>query len=274
MTGRRAPPARPTTPTDPTLQLRPPPRKHRFPIRSYGPGAAADIRERTTSTEALHHAASTSVASQTLEAVDNSDLLRIVEQGENRTMWSDGRAVESDPTWGFYIMVTDYSQTARNNLDQAMENLLRVQHRHLKVDADPPDVYANEAYCRLKFDVVLNQEALDGASDDRVRECFRAHIRGLELCADPNEFMPPSRNYACLVLDSEKIDMLVNLSFQEDDIQEFFTFRACKLKAVDIFWERPETSRSSYRGVRELGINSLSRTYLLLESERLDEVEQ
>jgi hypothetical protein len=68
--------------------------------------------------------------------------------------------------------------------------------------------------------------------------------------------------------------MLVNLDFQEDDIQEFFTFRACKLKAIDIFWERPETTRSSYRGVRDLGIHSLSRTYLLLESERLNEVGQ
>lgn len=274
MTGRRAPPARPTTLTDHTLQSRPAPYKHRFPIRSYEPGAAVDIRERTTSTEALRYAASTSLASQTLEAVDNSDLLKVVEQWENCSMWSDGRVVESDPTWGFYIMVTDYSQTVMNNLDQAMENLLRVQHRHLKVDADPPGVFANEAYRRLKFDVITDQEALNGASGDRVRECFRAHVRGLELWDDPSEFMPPSRNYACLVLDGEKIEMLANLSFQEDDVQEFFTFRACKLKAIDIFWERPETTRSSYRGVRELGINSLSRTYMLLESERLNEVEQ
>ncbi|GAI74120.1 unnamed protein product [marine sediment metagenome] len=51
------------------------------------------------------------------------------------------------------------------------------------------------------------------------------------------------------------IEMLVNLAFEEDDIEEFFTFRACKLKAIDIFWERPETTRSSYCGVRDLGIN-------------------
>lgn len=150
-------------------------------------------------------------------------------------MWSDGRAVESDPTWRFYIFVTTYSQTATNDLDQAVKHLLNVQHRHLKADADPPDVFANEAYHRLKFDVVTDQEALDSASDDRVRECFRAHVRSLELWDDPNEFMPPSRNFACLVLDDKKIQMLVNLSFQEDDIQEFFTFRACKLKATDIF---------------------------------------
>lgn len=274
MTGRRAPVARPTTPPDPSLRSRPPPYKHRYPQRSYGPGVAEDIRECTTSTETLRHLASTSPASQTLEAVDHNDLLKVIEQWENCSMWSDGRAVESDPTWGFYIMVTDYSQTAQNSLDQAMENLLRVQHRHLNADAHPPDVYADELYRRLKFDVVMDQEALDGASDDRVRECFRAHLRGLELWDDPEEFMPPSRNYVCLVLDADKIEMLVNLSFQEDDSQEFFTFRACKLKAIDILWERPETTRSSYRGVRDLAINSLSRTYLVLEYERLNEVEQ
>lgn len=144
----------------------------------------------------------------------------------------------------------------------------------MKVDADHPDVFANESYRRLRFDVIMDQEALNGASDDRVREFFRAHVRGVELWDDPNEFMPPFRNYTCLILDSEKIETLMNLSFQEDDVQEFFTFWACKLKAIDIFWERPETSRSFYRGVRELGINLLSRTYLLLESERLNVVEQ
>ena len=150
-------------------------------------------------------------------------------------MWSDGGAIKSDPTWRFYIVVTDYNQTTMNNVDKAMENLLRLQHRYLKAVPDPPDVFANEAYRRLKFGVIMDQEALYGASDDRVRECFRAHARGHELWDDPNEFMPPSRNYACLVLNDEKITILGNLSFQEDDVQEFFTFKACKLKAIDIF---------------------------------------
>ena len=55
-------------------------------------------KEMTISIETLRHAASTSVASQTLEAVEHSDLLEVVEQWENCSMWSDGRAVESDPT--------------------------------------------------------------------------------------------------------------------------------------------------------------------------------
>jgi len=42
MTGRHAPPPRPTTPTDPTLTLRPVPRKKDFPVRSFGPGTAID----------------------------------------------------------------------------------------------------------------------------------------------------------------------------------------------------------------------------------------
>ena len=257
MTGRRAPQARPTTPTDPTLKSRPPPRQRRFPLRSYGPGAAADILQQTTATQALHHLASSSAASQTLEAKDNSDLLARVEKWEKCSLWEDGRSVKPDPTWGFYVIVTDYSRTAKDNIDRAMENLLRVQQ--LGASADLPDVYADEAYRRLKFDVVEDQDALGGASHDRVRECFRAHIRSLELWDDIDQFPPPPRNYVCLIMDVSKIEMLANLNFH--DARSLST---CKLQAVDIFWERPETTTSSYRGVRELAIDTLLRTYLLL----------
>jgi hypothetical protein len=274
MTGRRAFPSRPITPTDPTLESRPPPRKCRFPLRSYGPGAAADIRQTTTATQELRHLANSSAASQTLEAEDNSDLLQRIEKWEKRGMWEDGRSVEPNPTWGFYVMVTDYSQTAKDNIDRAMENLLRVQHRALGANADPPDVYADEAYRRLKFDVVENPEALEGASGDRVRECFRALIRGLELWDDIDQFPPPPRNYVCLVIDSSKIEMLANLTLHDDHNENARSLSTCKLQAVDIFWQRPETTASSYRGVRELAIDTLPRTYLELSFLRLDRVEQ
>jgi hypothetical protein len=45
-------------------------------------------------------------------------------------MWEDGRSVDPDPTWGFYVMVTDYSQTARDDLNRAME-----KHQELGANA-------------------------------------------------------------------------------------------------------------------------------------------
>jgi hypothetical protein len=53
-------------------------------------------------------------------------MLQRVEEWETCSMWEDGRSVDPDPTWGFYVMVTHYSQTAKDNLDRAMENLLQV----------------------------------------------------------------------------------------------------------------------------------------------------
>ncbi|KAI7296969.1 hypothetical protein KC352_g51 [Hortaea werneckii] len=246
-----APPPRATTPIDPTLQSRPPPAKRRFPVRSYGPGSAPDIKQRTTSRDALDNLARTSAASQTLEAQDHRQLLRTVQKWENCSMWEDGREVEPDPTWGFYLMVTDYSQNAKDRLDGAVKSLLHVQHRKLGADADPPDVYADELYRRLKFDVVEDKEALEGASDDRVRECFRAHVRGLELSDEDDDYPPPPRNYACLVLDGSKADMLVNLVHHDERLKAIRTFKTCRLKAIDIFWQRPEMTRSSKSSVYE-----------------------
>ncbi|GAB1742543.1 hypothetical protein NU219Hw_g8084t1 [Hortaea werneckii] len=270
---RNDPPPRATTPTDPTLQSQPPPAKRRFPVRSYGPGTTPDIKQRTTSRDALDNLASTNAASQTLEAQDHKQLLRIVQTWENCSMWEDGRMVEPDPTWGFYLIVTDYSQDAKDRLDGAMESLLRVQHQKLGANADPPNVYADELYRRLKFEVIEDQEALDGASDDRVRECFRAHVRGLELSDEDDDYPPPPRNYACLVLDGSKIGMLVNLPHHDERSKAVRTFNTCRLKAVDIFWQRPEKTVSSYRGARDIALLMLPRTYDLLENTELNRVE-
>ena len=85
-------------------------------------------------------------------------------------------------------MLTDYSQAARNNVDRAMENLLRVQRRSLGAEQHPPNPYADEVYRRMRFDLVEDPAALDSASHDRVRACIRAQIRGLELSLEVVEF--------------------------------------------------------------------------------------
>lgn len=129
------------SPTDPTLETRPVPRKHRFPIRSFGPGAATNIQKTVTPPEELHRTAGSDLASQTNEAKWDYDLLRSITQWEGTDWRNDG----------------------------------------------------------------------------------------------------------------DKVGMLANLEFTDDDKrQETSAHEKCKLPVVDIFWKRPEMTRSSYRGVREL----------------------
>ncbi|KAI6839563.1 hypothetical protein KC332_g6540 [Hortaea werneckii] len=176
-------------------------------------------------------------------------------------------------------MVTDYSQEARDKLDSAMERLLRALHQVLGADADPPDVYADELYRRLKLDVIEDQETLEDASNDRVRECFRAHVRGLELWGEKeegaeNDWPPPPRNYACLVLNGSKMDMLLNIPDCVDRVEDGQMLDDCRLKAIDIFWQRPEETVLSYRGARDIALLMLPRTYDLLENTELNRVEE
>jgi hypothetical protein len=165
-------------------------------------------------------------------------------------------------------MLVDYSQAARDNVDQAMDNLLRLQEQILGANADPPDVYADKIYRRMRFDLLEDQEALEGASFDRVRQCYFAHLRELGLWDDTGRFYPqPQRYHVCLVLDAGKIEMLVNLPFCDVKVSG-----TCKLSAVEIFWRLPETTNDSYRGVREIAIDKLIDTYEALDTENLGDI--
>jgi hypothetical protein len=70
-------------------------------------------------------------------------------------------------------------------------------------------------------------------------------------------------------MDGSKIDMLADLA-----LHDARSLSTCKLQAADIFWERSETTTSTYCDVREFAIDTLPRTYLLLNFQRLDRVEQ
>jgi hypothetical protein len=97
-----------------------------------------------------------------------------VERWEN-VRSDDGKVfLERDPTWGFYIFVTDYSAKVSENIPQAMETLMGVVQRGLRYWTCPP--YAEEAFRRFKLDLVEDQAALEGASYDRIREEFRALV--------------------------------------------------------------------------------------------------
>lgn len=261
----------PPSPTDPTLESRPVPRKRRFHIRFFGPGTAADIKQTCIPPKDIDRAADTDPASQNDPFINGDrNLLHSVTQWDGTTFWDDGRPVESDPTWGFFLFLTDYSD--KEKVSSAVENLIRVQQRALRADTDEANVYVKELNSRMKFGVVEDQEALEGASIDRVRECFRALVRSFELSDDEERYPPPARNMVCLVLDSAAVEMLANLEFYEDRRQESKAHRQYKLQAVDIHWRRPEMTRDFHRGARLLEITSLPDVYDSLDSATLGEV--
>jgi hypothetical protein len=278
MTGRGIrgnPPLRPPSPTDPTLESRPVPRKRRFPIRSFGPGTAADIQQTCLPLKEIDRAFDeSSIPPNDLDAGAHRVLLQRATKWEKTSFREDGRPAESDPTWGYYLFLTDYQTQAVDKVPRAVENLVRVQQRKLCADTAAANPYAKELYRRLRFNVVEDQEALEGASVDRVRECFRALVRSFELSDDEERYPPPARNMVCLVLDGAAVEMLANLEFYEDRRQESKAHRQYKLQAVDIHWRRPDMTRDSYRGARLLEISSLPDVYNSLDSETLDEVEQ
>lgn len=274
MTSRTNPPRGSPSPNDPSLESRPAPRKRVFPVRSFGPGATPDIGQRITSYRDIDRAAGTTDDPEDLIAEDHRDLLKAIEKWQNVSWRDDDRPVEPDPTWGYFLFLTDYTQAVRDAVTQALDNLVKVQQRRLGADTTASDAYAKEAYQRLKFSVIEDRAALEDASADRVRECFRTHVRGLEISDNEEDYPPPALNNVCLMLDSTEIEMLANLTFSDDRLEEARVFRERKLPAVDIWWTRPATTRSTYRGVRDLAINSLARVYDVLQFQNLERVEQ
>ena len=276
MTGRHAPPPRPTTPTDPTLTLRPVPRKKDFPVRSFGPGTAIDASpaafnnwngyELKAYWEEFERVAAPSLGEDLYE---NARLLEDLRHNE-ACSWREDETFTPQPTWGYYVFLTDYDQITKDSLPRAMENLVEVTRRSQGADATPPNLYADEVFRRFRLDLVEDQDALESASFDRVRACFRAHVRSLELTDDDDEHHPwvgSVHNKVCFVLNAKNVQMLANLTFREDGdkLAEFRVWLECRLQAVDIAWERPETTYSKYRGVRDIDIASLGRAYIVVD---------
>lgn len=250
---RGNPPLSPPSPTDPTLESWPVPRERRFLIRSFGPGTAADIQQTYVSLEQIDHAAQDNPIPSDdpwaeLYTGAHRALLHSVTKWENMSFREDGMPVEWDPTWGFYLFLTDYTEAVKDKLPGAIEKLIRAQQRKVRADSVIADPYAKELYRRLRFDVVEDQEALEGASVDRVRECFCALVRTFELSDDENIYPPPARNMVCLVVDGGKVEMLANLEFFDDFMDELRAHQQCKLQAVNVRWKRPEMTRDNYCG--------------------------
>lgn len=151
-----------------------------------------------------------------------------------------------------------------------MEDWVEVTRRSRGADANPPNPYADEVFRRFKLDLVEDQNALESASIACARACFRLHVRSLELTDDDNAHYPwvgSVHKQVCSVLNAEKVQMLANLTFREDEdwMAEFRVWWKCWMQAVKIPWERPEATRSNYRGVRDVDIASLGRLYILVD---------
>ena len=276
MTGRNAPPSRPTTPTDPTLIAHPVPRKRSFPIRSFGPGAAIDapnpdprlwtVDLMNAWWEDFFRAAGPCED----DMRENKAVLNTV-RGSEAVIWRDDEVLVPQPTWGFYVFLTHYDAVTRDSVPRAMENWVKLLGWCQGANANPPDLYADEAFRRFKLDLVDEQDTLAKASIDRVRECFRTLVRSLEITDNNDDeeedvWVPPTRNKICLLLNADKVQMLANLTFSDnaDYLECYKTYAACRVLAIDIEWQRPETASDQYRGARELSIDSLARAYDLL----------
>ncbi|KAJ6186225.1 hypothetical protein N7519_007526 [Penicillium mononematosum] len=142
MTTRGQPPGlvRSTTPPDPTLNVRPVPSYRNFAFRSFGQGAAVSdlttvrsLQELDTLPEADPETSDLRFYSKRSDTVRN--LLQQVEEHEQ--LYSGDEVLRRDPTWGFFVFVTDYSPTNIENIPRAMEKPSEIDRAH----------YAKESSC-------------------------------------------------------------------------------------------------------------------------------
>lgn len=286
MTGRgkaAAPLQRPVTPTDPTLSTRKVPSKRTFAPTSFGPAASSDtyntfirtreLKERSASMPSTgkYQYEPVVLDGVTYDPMPSNDIVRLLEEIESLEAVSyrpDEAPIQCNPSWGFCLFLTSYDAATGEWLEAAMQNLVEVTRRCLYISTRV--VFAEEAFKRLQFQVVHDEEKLSDASEDRVRAEFRALVRGLGIAED-DVVPPPARNLACLILDEESIAMLAGLEFPESFENDSKKFEKKTLKVIDVQWNRPERSATSYRGKGNIQITNLARLYLELTCDRLME---
>ncbi|KAJ4190478.1 hypothetical protein NW767_011304 [Fusarium falciforme] len=261
--GTPAPPRLP--PRDPTLKTRPVPPEHHFGVRSIGPGAASDIRRTAEPFEKLKQRAG---PFSSCDRCGNSMyLLDSLDDGTNR-LDADGLLVR-DPTWGCFVFVASYSEAAMENLGPATEKVVEVVRRSL-TKSHPQDesnpALGAEAIKRFKLDLIQDSEALQDASDDRIREEFNAMFKGHGLwpagCGSSGPLMP-ARRFVCLVFDGATILELASISLPEDPKDDYEAFEQVTIKIIDRAWKRPGSGRGSYPGVDECPLYGLESAYYL-----------
>lgn len=269
---------RPISPLDQTLTTRPVPRERSFTGQSFGFGAAARTEKTARSVKEIDQEALHSFPGDTKSDNIIRDLLKQVERWEDVRSNNGKMVLDRDPTWGFYVFLTNYSAEGFKNVPQAIGILMDVVQRELHSSTYPP--YAEEAFRRFRLDLIEDQAALEGATYDRIRAEFEALIqlklRDLKsstetFLEDDFDLWPRARYMACLVLDEQAVSMLVNVPQFEDlegryrtEEQERFLTTKVVLKVIDRFWDRPPTGtlvHEDYRGVVDCPIGQLALLY-------------
>ncbi|KAJ3524499.1 hypothetical protein NM208_g12039 [Fusarium decemcellulare] len=189
---------------------------------------------------------------------DVVSLLRTIQGYDKLSLHQDGSRL-NDPTWGFFIFVTSYSTAAMENLDQAVLKVVEVVRRTLEDIGHSR--FAAEAHKRLKLDVLQDKEALEDASDDRIREEFNSLIRGLGFWPDDDDDtcgpLSLGRYVVGLVFDEAKILELAGLSLPANPKDDYDALENVRIKVIDRPWRRRANGRGRYQGVDNCPITAL-----------------
>jgi hypothetical protein len=292
-------------PRDPSLETRPVPHKRFFDICSFGPGADPSIQRTARSVSDVDLNIRPSDYSDDPEfdiqvfererqfnmwIRDDEDwlgyrkrtddvrkLLSALQAYQNKTSGPLGSAI-TDPTWGYYIFVTSYTDATRQKLEAAVEALVQLALRSLRRMS--PSLYSEEAAKRFKFDVIQNREALENASEDRVREEFRAQLRGLGMFEDDLMFrgIGSSRFSACILFDENIIEKLSKISFSLDVEEDELQFDDVCVRMIDPKWDYPAHPYPNtieddipYRGADSCPVTGLAELYRRMEGDLMEE---
>lgn len=229
-----------------------------FSVQSIGPGADTEIKSKIRSLQVLKRIrplfCSSEMPDRILDAIEN----------EYRMEHWSGDELRKDPTWGFCVFVTSFTQASVEGLPRALENWVKVQQRQLR--SFEPSVYDEELCRRFKLDVISVQDH-EGASDDRIREEFRAFMRGLRLNYEDDEDMLGhlASMRACLVLDAKSIVELAELTGDE----RLKDLERVTVRAIDCGWKRKTIADSdhTYRGVGDVSIIGLADLFDIITKE-------
>ncbi|EWG43580.1 hypothetical protein FVEG_04996 [Fusarium verticillioides 7600] len=293
-------------PRDPSLEIRPVPHKRSFNNRSVGPGAdpaiqktARHLNDVDLDIRPTDYSVEPEFDSQMFERErpfnrwvrDDEDwfgykkrsddvrkLLSAVEAHQIKTRGPLGQAA-TDPTWGYFVFVTSYSNLACQKLNQALENLVQATIRSLRLMS--PSLYSEEATKRFKLEVIEDKEALENASEDRVREEFRAHLRSLGVLEEDLMFrgIGISRFSACILLDEQTISRLANCSFSLDIERDEPRLADVLVRMIDPKWDYPaepypgelDDEDRPYRGGDYCPVTALAELYRIMDGNLMGE---
>ncbi|KAM0231007.1 hypothetical protein ACHAPO_008836 [Fusarium lateritium] len=292
-------------PRDPSLETRPIPYKRFFDTCAFGPGADPAIQKTARSVSDVDlnirpsdYSNNPEFDSQVFERErqfmpwvrDEEDwlsfrkrtddvrkLLSAVQTYRNNMSGPLGSDI-TDPTWGYYIFVTSYTDTARQKLEAAVEALVQLTLRSLKRMS--PLLYSEEASKRFKLDVIQNREALENASEDRVREEFRAQLRGLGMLGGDIMFrgIGSGRSSACILFDEDTIRELSKLSFSLDAEEDDLQFGDVYTRMIDPKWDYPKQPYPNtieggvpYRGADDCPVTCLAELYRRMDGDLMED---